>query len=603
MVIAKKTREHIKKATDAFRYFKRVMKILASAGKLYLVAIVIFAIIFGIIPGVSVLVMQEIVNTLQTSERDFRYILVLIAVYIGIDIFSGIAGLLSGYIESIYQMKAAIPLNMSVLEKVEEFTLRDFENSDTYNLIQRASGTSINVIFSYFKSFVAAFQSLINLIMFSIILLSWRWWLLPVIFVMPFIGAFVTAFFGKKQFIIQKNRAGESRKQWYFHYLLTKDIAFKEIKIFRLGEYFRSKYKDLSYTFLRQDKNLMDQQTVARAILLIIDQIISAFIFTYIIIRAFVGDILLGDLVTYTRSVSNVKSSTQGFLSQINSIYQNTLYISEYFDFIDLKTESDGQQASNQSLEAIPFIEIKNLSYKYKGQALFALSNLNIRIEKNNLVAFIGKNGSGKTTLIKILSSLYSDYQGDIYFGDKNLRELSTESIQEKIGLLFQDFMKYELSVKENIAVGQLEKIEDDSAIVQALSKTGMNERINNLDAQLGFWFNDGVQLSGGEWLRVALSRAFIRDAELYLLDEPNAALDSLSERQVLGSFKKLTEGKIGIIVSHRIASIRNIVDKIIVFDNGTIQACGTHDELLKTSKVYRDLYEQEKGDGYVTGY
>ena len=178
------------------------------------------------------------------------------------------------------------------------------------------------------------------------------------------------------------------------------------------------------------------------------------------------------------------------------------------------------------------------------------------------------------------------------------MRDIGTDEIRKKIGLLFQDFVKYELSAKENIAFGQIEKMDNDSDISQALQKTGMHEKIIDLDSQLGFWFGNGVQLSGGEWLRVALSRAFIRDADLYLLDEPNSALDSVSENRMLKSFKELSKDKIGIIVSHRIASIKNVVDKIIVFHNGSIQACGTHDELLESSETYRNLYDKECGIG-----
>jgi len=191
---------------------------------------------------------------------------------------------------------------------------------------------------------------------------------------------------------------------------------------------------------------------------------------------------------------------------------------------------------------------------------------------------------------------LYDDYQGEIYFGGKKLCDINIDNVRAKTGLLFQDFVKYELSAKENVALGQLDMIDDNDAILQALMKTNMQERIKDLNTQLGFWFDGGTQLTGGEWLRVALSRAFMRNADLFLLDEPNSALDSVSERQILESFKKLTQGKIGIIVSHRIASIKNIADKIFVFDGGEIQATGTHDELLKMSKTYRELYEHENG-------
>jgi len=580
---------------ETFNYFSRTIRILASSGKIYIVAIICFAVIFGVMPSVSILVMQTIINALQAGDNDLNYIIMLVLIYIGLDALSGIAGHISAYVENILQMKASITLNMSILDKTKELTLRDFENSETYNLIQRAVSTNISQVFTFFKSFVLAFQSIITLIAFSIILASWRWWILPVIFIIPLVNMFVTALFGKKQFLIHRNRAGKSRKQWYFQYLLTNDIAFKEIKTFGLGNYFRSKYKQLSVEFLNQDRRLLNQKTGTHSGLLVIDQIISAFLFLYVIIQTFIGALLLGDLITYTRSISNIKLSVQGFLSQMNSIYQTTLYIRQYFEFIDMNTEPE-ETGTPLPTEGVSFIEIKNLSYRYKNKSDYALKNLNLKIEKGNLIAFIGQNGSGKSTLVKILSALYTDYQGNIYIGKTNLREISPNDIREKIGLLFQDYVKYELTARENIAMGQLNKINDDLSISNAIKKTGMQDRVIDLETQLGSWFDDGVQLSGGEWLRVALSRAFIRDAEIYLLDEPNSALDSVSERHILNSFKELTNGKIGIIVSHRIASIKNVVDKIIVFDSGSIQACGTHDELLNTSKVYRELYEQEEG-------
>lgn len=590
-------KQKYRKATQMMNFFVRVIKILTTGGKLYLAAIVIFAIIFGIMPSISILVMQSLINTLQSGDMGFDHIAMLIAIYIGLDMFSGLVGFVSSYVENVLQMKAGITLKMSILEKTKEFSLKDFEDSETYNSIQRVINMNANQLFAFFKSFVLAFQSLITLIAFGAILISWRWWMLPVIFIMPVINSIVSTFFGKKQFLIQRNRAGKSRKQWYFQHLLTNDIAFKEIKVFGIGDYFRNRYRQIAVEFLGQDRKLLNQRTVAQSGITIIDQAISAVLFIYIVMQAFVGAILLGDLITFTRSISNIKSSTQGFLSQINSIYQNVLYIGQYFEFIDMKTGlNQSNVSSRQPLTEIPYIEIKNLTYRYKNKMNNALNGLSMRIDSNSLVAFIGQNGSGKTTLVKILSTLYNDYQGDVFFGNINLQDIDPADLQRKVGLLFQDHVKYELSTRENVALGHLEKIDDDDAVMNALIKTGMNERIANLETQLGVWFDDGVQLSGGEWLRVALSRAFIREASIYLLDEPNAALDSVSERQILKSFKELANGKIGIVVSHRITSIKNIVDKIIVFDNGTVQACGSHDELLRTSKVYQELYEKESG-------
>ena len=336
----------------------------------------------------------------------------------------------------------------------------------------------------------------------------------------------------------------------------------------------------------------------------ILEEVINSLILVYVVLKAFVGEILLGDLTTYTKSMSSVKSAAQNFLAQLNSIYDNMLYISQYFEFMDkqvaspiLSIEAKSKETIQKNECIIPYIEIKNLCYRYRGQNHDVLHNLNLKIEKNNLVAFIGVNGSGKTTLVKILSTLYQDYHGEIFFGNHELKTLDPDILRPKIGILFQDYVRYELSARENIAFGNLSKIDDTSGIKSIVSDVGLDKRLKDIDMQLGFWFDDGVQLSGGEWLKIALARAFIRDADLYLLDEPNAALDAISEKKILQSFKNLTTGKIGIIISHRISSIKDIVDKIVVFRDGQIEAVGSHTELLQLSPTYKELYLDETAE------
>lgn len=583
-------RNHI---NEIIEYFVRVLKILSNAGKAYLIAIVILSIFSGIIPSISTLFMQEIINTLQQGTKDINYIIIIIGIYIFIDLVSGIVNTLSTYIESMLQLKTSAIYNMSIIEKVKDFSLKDFENSEIYDMIQRANTTDANLLYNFFKSAVLALQLIINLIMFSVILLSWKWWLLPFIFIMPIMNIIITAFLGKEQFFINRERTGKGRKMWYFKHLLTNDIAFKEIKIFHLGNYFRDRYNKLNLEFLKQDKALLNKRTKVLFFLFLLDQIASAGLFIYVIINTFFGKILLGQMNTYTRSISNVKSSLQGFLSQLNSMYQSVLYISQYFEFIDIekKTTLNKQLLS---LHEIPYIKIVNLSYKYHNQNRYALRNINLTIKKGELIALVGKNGSGKSTLLKIISTLYDDYDGNIFIGESNLRDLIPESVHKKIAILFQDFVRYQLSAKENIAVGQLEKMDNTSDIEEILSRMGVTNKIDNLNVQLGCWFDGGVQLSGGEWLKIALGRALIRDAELYLLDEPNAALDSISEKKILNEFQRLCKNKIGIIITHRIASVKCIANKIIVFDKGVVVAEGTHEELLKISSIYRNMCKNE---------
>ena len=582
----------------AINYLMRVLKLLKRAGRIYIILIVFFALIFSVTPSISVLIMKEIINTLQISMSSFSYIFKLLIIYIFIDVVQAFTYLFSQYCESKFQMKGSLIINMSILEKVKEFSLQDFEDSETYDLLKRAMKVDFTRIFSFFKSFVLLIQSSINIILFATIVISWKWWIIPIILIIPLINTIFTAYFGKKQFLIIKNRAGKERKSWYYQYLLTNDIAFKEIKIFNLGEYLRNRYKKLYKQFIDQDINILNKRTKTQTFLLVLEEIINSLILIFIILKAFMGEILLGDLNTYTRSISSVKSYTQNFLGQINLIYENVLYIGQYFEFINKTCSSEILEVEGEQTEenfcTISSIEIKNLAYKYEGQNHYALKELNLKIEGNSLVAFIGVNGSGKSTLVKILSTLYQDYQGDIFFGEHELKTLKLHDVREKIGILYQDFVRYELSARENIVFGSLSKLENSSEIEKIINNVGLKKRINDLDMQLGFWFDDGVQLSGGEWLKVALGRAFIRDAELYILDEPNASLDAISEKTILKAFKELVKGKIGIVVSHRIASIKDIVDKMVVFHNGSIEAIGSHEELLIKSRTYKELFYDE---------
>ncbi len=600
-ILKTESKENLQKAQLSLYYFRRVLKLLNSAGKVYIFPIVFFGLVASIIPSASVRIMQEVVNSLQLSTKDLGNLLKLLLAYIALDIIQSIFSVVSGYFERRLQMNGSLAVQMSILEKVKEFSLKDFEDSETYDLLQRAMKVNFARIWGFFRSFLLLAQSLINIVLFSLILFSWKWWLVPLILIVPIINTCFNAYFGKKQFLIIKERSAKERKAWYFQYLLTRDTAFKEIKLFDLGDHLREKFRELHLGFISQDKKLLDQRTTANSLLIVLEEAISIFILGFIILQAFARQILLGDLTTYLRSISSVKSYAQSFLSQITAIYENVLYIGQYFEFLDKECISEvpavGAAPPQEGSCLIPSIEIRDLSYRYKSQPNYALRHINLKIAGGSLVAFIGVNGSGKSTLVKILSTLYQDYEGGIYFGGRELSSLQRDEVRKKIGILFQDFVRYELSARENIAFGSLSKMDDSADIQEILQNVGLKKRISDLDMQLGVWFDEGGQLSGGEWLKIALGRAFIRDAELYLLDEPNAALDSISERVILRSFQELVKGKIGIIVSHRIASIKDIVDRIVVFHNGVIDAAGTHNELLETSAVYREMFYNESAE------
>lgn len=552
----------------SLRYLLRILKLLNSAGKVYILPIVFLGLASSVIPSASALIMQEIVNSLQLFAEDLGCLLKLLLAYIALDVVQRIFSVVSGYCEHRSQMNGTLAVQMSILEKVKEFSLKDFEDSETYDLLQRAMNVNFTRIFGFFKSFLLLAQSLINIVLFSLILLSWKWWLVPLILMIPIVSTCVNTYFGKKQFLIRKERSAKERKAWYFQYLLTRDTAFKEIRIFDLGDHLREKFRALHLGFIAQDKKLLDQRTAASSLLIPLEEVISIFLLGYIILQAFARQILLGDLTTYLRSLSSVKSYAQNFLSQITAIYENVLYIGQYFEFLDKECISEAPTIeAAQPQEGgclIPSIEIRDLSYRYQSQPSYALRHIDLNIDGGSLVAFIGVNGSGKSTLVKILSTLYQDYEGGIYFGGRELSTLRREEVRKKIGILFQDFVRYELSARENIAFGSLSKMDKSADIQTVLQGVGMEKRISDLDMQLGVWFDKGVQLSGGEWLKVALGRAFVRDADLYLLDEPNAALDSISERMSASPATIIWMGTATASRTRRSCSPRSHVKKVI---------------------------------------
>ena len=576
------------------KLFYRIIKMLILTGWVNIVFLLSCSVIISVMPLITTLMLQKIINSIQLHGVDKYYwnqMAIYLILYIIIDFFNGLIILANGYISSTIQFKASHSLKMMTIEKILGLSLKDFEDPETYNTIKKVNSIGFERIYSFFYSIIEIIQSIISIGLFGIILIQWQIWIVPLILIVPVINAVIEIKFGKKYFQIQMSRLEDERKQLYYEYLMTNGIAIKEVIVFEIGKFFKNKYKKINLKFLKQDKEIVKQKFDIQLITLIIEQVISSGVFCFIIISSFNGKILFGQLTTYIKAVSNLKSNVSLMLTKINSVYENMLYIKEYFDFMDKKFVRKEALQESIILNNISSIELKDLSYEYSNKKDFSLKDINLKLKKGDLVAFVGKNGSGKTTLIKILSTLYDDYQGTIYFNGKDLKMLDIKQVRKKIAILFQDFMKYDLNVRENIGVGEIEKIKNDQEVWKALEKTGMLNKIDNLDAQLGYLFDQSFQLSGGEWLNIALSRVFIRDADIYLIDEPDSALDSLASQHIMNSFSRQTEEKIGIIVSHRISTIKNIANKIVVFNNGEIEMIGTHAELMESSQTYRDLY------------
>lgn len=372
-------------------------------------------------------------------------------------------------------------------------------------------------------------------------------------------------------------------------------MAFKEIKLYKLARYFIKKFNSIYKIILSQDINFLKKATLIQFLISFLEEIVVAGLFILIIFDAYLGRILIGDTIAYIKTINNIKSAIKNISQQFSSIYKDNLYINQVFEFIDMPNEDDTCKHDNErniNIGNIKQIRIENLSFRYKNSDKYAIKKLNLILTPGETTAIVGRNGSGKSTLVKILTGLYDDYEGKIYINNIDLKKINKDFYKKQIAILFQDFAKFELSLRENIAVSNITNAEDDIAIKQSLRKSNFLKFINDIDIRLGFWFDNGTQLSGGEWMKIGIARVFFKNSSLLIFDEPNSALDSISEKKIFEKIAEVSKNKISLIITHRISTISLYAQKVLLLKDGKQIAYDTHENLIRHCPEYLELYE-----------
>ncbi|WP_455258170.1 ATP-binding cassette domain-containing protein, partial [Peptoniphilus asaccharolyticus] len=340
-----------------------------------------------------------------------------------------------------------------------------------------------------------------------------------------------------------------------------------------------------------QDLKINKKQIEISSIVSVMETIIDGVLFYFTISMGVSNTIFIGDVITYIRSISNSKSNITAILLGVSNIINESLFIGQLFEYFELPEESNFGKIK---MDKILKIEIIHLSYKYPNSEVYVLKDVNLKIEGNKKIALVGVNGSGKTTLIKLIMGFYNNYEGSILINGIESRNIDKKSLLNQISTLFQDFVKYEATFRENIAYSNLSIIDNDIKISDIAHKFNFLDLINKnekkLDTQLGIWFDNGINLSAGQWQKIALARAFAKNSSMYILDEPNAAMDTITEREIAKLYGDILEDKIGIIIAHRFINIINFVDEIVVLENGRIIERGNHNELMNKKGKYYEL-------------
>ena len=578
---------------DRIKFIFKLIKDL----KLSLLIVCLFLCVINVIlPYITMINTQEIINRIQIG-LSIRLILKRLIIFLILGILYIISSNLYNFLILKYKEYLYLELNKKFLDNSLKFNLKDFENPEVYNIIQRAEQEIGIRPYNIIISLLSIISQSVNLISAFLILTKWH---LTLIIGFILLASFASKYFisiSKNEYDILMNRTNYERKSWYISHLLIKDEYIKEVRLFGLSKYLIQKFIELRSRFFKENVDVLKRQYIFSEIYQLMNYVISFFIIFLAIYESTQGILLVGTAMTYINTSSKIENAIQNIVSNIFGIYKDSLYIDnikKYFNY------ESNKFYGNKTLKNITTIEFVNVSFKYPNREVYAIRNTSFKIKKGEILAIVGENGSGKTTIIKLLNGLYDEYEGNILINGIEIREIDKKSLRNCLATLFQDYNKYQFTIKENIGFGSIDNLDDIEKIKYSAKKGGADQFINclpnNYTQQVGYWFEGGTQLSGGQWQKLGLSRLFMKNADCLILDEPTASLDPFSELEIFKQLYQNSNEKINIIITHRFINTV-FANKIIVLKNGEIIEKGKHDELLKQDGFYKDMFDiQSRG-------
>ncbi len=493
-------------------------------------------------------------------------------------------------------------VNTLIIDKSISLDLQFYEDPVFYDNMQNARRRADSSALAIVTSISQVAQQLITLISLVVLLVGFSPWLAVVVILAAVPNFLSNSRFAEMAFRALTHRAPEARLLSYIENLLTSNETVKEIKLFGLGKSLKQRYEDLFTQFLEEDTSIARRNTYASLAWGMLSNLAYYGSYIWVIVRTITRAITLGDMTMFLSVFRQSQRAVQMLLENFSRLYENNLYLDNLLDFLKiepaLEIPENGKIAPAPILEGVRF---ENVSFKYPGSEKYVLKNVNLFIKPGESIALVGLNGAGKTTLIKLLTRLYDPTEGRITLDGTDLRDFDLQSLHQRFGVIFQDFVRYQFSVKENIGFGQVEELENQERIEVAADKGGATEVIAELpegyETVLGRRWNRGHELSGGQWQKIALSRAFMRKAEVLILDEPTSALDAEAEYEIFLRFRELMQGRVAVLISHRFSTVR-MADRIVVLSEGRIIELGSHEELMARNQSYAHLFNLQ-AEGY----
>ncbi|KAE8561187.1 hypothetical protein BJH92_05250 [Paenibacillus polymyxa] len=582
----------------------KLFSLVFGMNKTYMVSSIFLHILQGLMPVLTLIIMQNLLNSIVSfGTQGISLIMLQFGIFIVIHVLKSVVTMSQTFVEGTLESVLSKSLNLMIGKKSSSLGLADYENSEINDQLKRASQEASYRPYQLYTQMAGILSSMVTMVSSATLILLWKWWVVIILFGISLVSVYSIFKLNKEQFEIYMNRTPLYRESWYMTYLLTNDRAVKEVKIFNMSSYLLKKYEDLLQRFFVEDRRILGKRVTITFMYSLLELAVLLGVVWVAIRETFEKKILVGSLYGYIQAIMLTQSQMQALIQGIVQFSQNNLYMEQLFLFLQLPTSDPVRQQKEQALPinrkknedfCIEQICIEGVSFTYSGKTVPSIRDIHLTVNRGQTIAIVGKNGSGKSTLMKVLMQLYSNYEGVFKINGLPVQDYDLHQVQDKIGVVFQDFMHYEMSARHNIGFGSLERLEKDEELIQAARYAAIDQIITELpqglDTQLGKWFEDGFQLSGGQWQRIAIARAFLRQADIYILDEPSSFLDPVAERDLLKLFLELMKDSIGIFITHRISSAR-LADKIVVMDNGGIVEQGTHRELMLLDGLYAEMY------------
>jgi ATP-binding cassette, subfamily B, bacterial len=566
-----------------FRYSKRAIELVWKTSPALTIGIAIASLIAGLLPGGIAWVGKHLIDSIVSaaaskSSVDRTAAITWVIVELGLVLLAAIVSRLQMIFRSLLKQQLGNRINVEILEKSLTLELTQFEDSELYDKMTRARREASSRPLSLVSQTFELGQSIITLIGLSILLAAFSPLALGIL-VLAAIPSFVAELkFSGDAFRLSRWRTPETREQIYLETVLAREDHAKEVKLFGLGPRFLDRYKAIFVKIYAGDRALTIKRGIWGVGLGTLSTVAFYSMYLWIGLSTIDGVITLGAMTMYIVIFKQAQSSLATALGDVGGMYEDNLYLSNLYEFLDTPTMSPSGTAKSGPLPG-DGIRFENVSFMYPDARERALDNINLHIMPGSKLAIVGENGSGKTTLIKLLTRLYEPTGGRILLDGRDLREWDSLTLLHRIGVIFQDFVRYQLTVGENIGAGDDRAYDDRErwadAAERGLAKPVIETLPVKYDTQLGRWFKNGRELSLGQWQKVALARSFMRkDADVLVLDEPTASMDAEAEVLIFERFREVTDDKIAIVISHRFSTVR-MADQIIVLDRGEIVAKG----------------------------